>query len=367
MKIFSSVVVFVFVIMFLPLTTSADMKIFETEQTSLSFYGYLKLNAIFQDHDTNGEIAARWPKPDLAEFDNNNFVFTPTETRFGFKIGGPEVYENTKIRGLMEFDLYDSSSRNSMKVRIRHAYIKLENPSYSILIGQYWDLFGGGVLESWLINGFYVETGNMGFRRTQLCFRKYVGKGEFAVSLSDPTSSAGSKSGLPVLSARCSYKISDNSYVGFSGVYGQEKYDSNTVGIEGLSVDFRLRFLKRLSLLGEFNGGKNLRIFGSRSSVFLDPLTNDYEGMDVLSGWAELVYYGSKVNVYAGYTREELTDDGQIAPLSLQDSYALFAGFEHKLGKGFSYGAEFTEFNGHYSGLNNSDAFQTQFSVRYKF
>ncbi len=357
-------VLFIFL---LALTVNADFRIFENDSASLDFTGFVKIKAIWLNHDTNGKISSRWPMPDLPEYDNNNFVFTPTETRFGFTASGPVIYGDTKISGVIELDFFDTASRNTMKPRIRHAFINLSNDSYSILIGQHWDLFGGGALESWLINGFYGETGNMGYRRTQLRFTKYAGRHSFAVSLADPTTDEGSESALPHASVRYSCKLPGNSSFGLSALYGQEKYDSGRVDVEGVSADFILNFFKRLVLMGEVNAGSNLKTYASRSGVYDDPVTAEKDEVDVVSGWMELIYRWEKANAYIGYCRENLTDEDQLGPSALVNTYAPFAGFEHKVGKGFSYGSEVTLFNGRYKDTGKSDSLQVVMSAKYKF
>ncbi|OGF67378.1 MAG: hypothetical protein A2Y62_00425 [Candidatus Fischerbacteria bacterium RBG_13_37_8] len=354
-----SVYFFCSLLVVIALTTPslADITLLQSDTHKFIFYGFLKFDAIFQDHAMNSLTAPRYPKPDTPENDFSSTNFTAMNTRFGFKWTGPEIFNGTKINGHFEFDLFDGSSRNQMQVRSRLAFLELRGTHYSIIAGQHWDVFAAGLPLSLLTNGFYWQTGNVGFRRAQIRYTRFFGSSEFAFALSDPTTDAGILSKMPIMQARFSTKIKENANIGISFAYGKEKIGEDNQDEKGVSADFKFPFSGKFTIMGEVTYGQNLKVFLSRASI----------GQNVLGGWLELVYSSKKIDCYIGFAAELLTDDEHVAASELKDSNAVFFTLIHKLGKGVSYGIEFTRFSGDYKDLGSSSANQLNFAMQYSF
>lgn len=365
---------FVLAIIFM-VPSFADITIVKNDDYKLNFYGFLQLDAVYQSYMMNSYNAPRYSLPDSITNDDATTNFSAMNSRFGLKWDGPTVYGDTNIKGCLEWDLFDASTRNQMKFRTRLAYLELRGKNYSLIAGQHWDIFTAGLPYTLITNGFYWETGNMGFRRAQLRYTRFWEKGEFAVSLSDPTTNNAIKNGTPLFSARYAYKFSNKGYFGISTTYGQEDLKTgtypnridDTVDMWGVSIDAKFPITERFFLLGEVTRGQDLKPFLSRAGSFYDSIDTKFKGMNTTAGWLEFLYSGEKVDFYLGYSRENLTDENHISNGALEDDDAIFIGLIHKLGKGVSYGAEITKFNGYYKQAVNTHSTQVLFSMKYVF
>ncbi len=362
-----------FVLFVLPV--KADITLLKNDNYNFNFYGFFQFDAVYQSYMMNSYNAPRYPLPDSITNDDSTTNFSAMNSRFGLKWDGPTVYGETKIKGCYEWDLFDATSRNQMKFRTRLAYLELRGKNYSIIAGQHWDIFTGGLPYTLITNGFYWETGNMGFRRAQFRYTRFWEKGEFAVSLSDPTTDNAIKNGTPLLSARYAYKMENNGYFALSATYGQEDLKTGTypdriddsVDMWGVSIDAKIPVTERFSILGEITTGEDLKPFLSRAGYYYDAVEKRFGGMSTTAGWLEFLYSGEKVDFYLGYSRENLTDEDYIADGSLQNDDAAFIGLIHKLGRGVSYGIEITKFNGDYKEIIDTHSTQVLFSMKYAF
>jgi len=110
-------------------------------------YGYVKLDAFY---DTREVVSGReghfllWPAP--AEYDtegndlnaNSSFNMLAVQTNFGLKVEGPEIF-NAATSARIEGDFFGQKNDNVNLLRLRHAYLKLEWKSTSLLAGQFWN------------------------------------------------------------------------------------------------------------------------------------------------------------------------------------------------------------------------------------
>ncbi len=345
----------------------ADISLVKGEENTVSFYGFLRLEAAYQDHGMNHLVASRYPMPDEPEYDDDSVNLTAMNSRFGFKWTGPALPGGTRIGGGFEFDLFDPSSRNQMKARTRLAFLELKGDQYSLIAGQHWDLFGAGLTRSLITNGFYWETGNTGFRRAQLRYTRFLGDAQdLAVSVGDPATAAGIFNGMPVFQARYGFKWGDGKRSG-AGVYaawGEEKVEGQAVPIEGMGFDLSWAVSPSLTLLAELSTGKNLKIFLSRAGT--RPLADGgIRGQKTVAGFLQVIYTVNRVELYAGYATERFDDP--IPTRTLGDSDAVYGGTVHNLGRGVSYGLELTRFTGDYEGMNQAKAHQATFAFTYSF
>ena len=123
-----------------------------TTKWSASLYGFAEFDALidstqsFKDSAVGNSALSR----------NNTYggnhgrtQFTVRNSRFGFKLGAPTV-SSVKPSAVLEFDFFgnqpsdvsEASFFSNPAVRVRHAYLKLENPIVDVWAGQTWNLFG---------------------------------------------------------------------------------------------------------------------------------------------------------------------------------------------------------------------------------
>jgi hypothetical protein len=354
------------------LSAFADVTLLKTDSNTFSFYGFLKTDATYQDFKTNSLVAPRYPLADTEANDDDSLNLTAMHSRFGFKWSGPALESGTQIKGTFEWDLFDTESRNQMKFRTRLAYLELKGEKYSLIAGQHWDLFGAGLPKTLITNGFYWQTGNTGFRRAQIRYTRFFESGELAFSMGDPGTNEAIYNAMPLLTGRYAFKFGEKKggVLGIAATYGEEKFGNDSVEISGIGLDFKLPFGSQFSLMGEVAQGTNLRTYLSRSGTFTKA-SGKREGQEAMDGWLQMVYSAEKVEFYLGYAATFFSDDDEVAAGALGDSDAAFIGPTHKLGKGVSYGVEFTRFAGDYKGaeggFDGSTANQLLFSILYAF
>lgn len=179
---------------------------------------------------------------------------------------------------------------------------------------------------------------------------------------------------MPIVEARYAFKFGESNInsIALSAAYSSEEIEKKNVDILGYGIDFNIALGKQFSMLGEISSGENLKIFLSRAGSLKvlhgqDVTAYDWEGVKSKAGWLEFVYAAPKLDVYLGYATEILSDDDQVAAGALQDSSALFLGLAHKLGKGVSYGCEYTLFSGDFKGAHSAETNQLIFSLIYSF
>ena len=328
--------VFLFICL-IPFTAYGEVKFTDT----FSFYGFLKLDAFYQDGAMNSVVAPRWAKGG-----DGNTTLTATNTRFGFKWKGATIGSGWNIGAQLEWDLF-SSSPNQMLFRTRHANFTLSKGSSKFLFGQFWDVFSPLGPTTLNTNGYFWQVGNIGFRRAQLRYTYSSGMVVFAASVNDPTSSGARATNLPILQSRLGLNLKKNIKVGASVAYGSEKHAGalyeNNVDIMGVCFDWNI-VVSKITIKGEFALGQNLKNFLSRSYVYNDIAGLEFSAKKVNSAWIEGVYKAKKMLLWGGYSFENLTDDKQMGAGELQKTSCIFAGIRYFIGGGASIAVEYTNY-----------------------
>ncbi|MDY0296165.1 MAG: hypothetical protein RB296_02510 [Acidobacteriota bacterium] len=349
---------------------SAAVKLVDTETYTVDLYGFFKFDATLQDNPTNSLIAPRF----AVSGDQSTTGFTAMHSRFGLNIAGPQLPGDWKVKGTLELDLFDASSRNQMQFRTRHVFLTLSKGTVSILAGQFWDLFSPIGPTTMMTNGYMWNTGNLGFRRAQLRVTVAQENFNFAFSLNDPTLQGAISTGLPILQARLGLTLGDKKQykMGLSAAYGKDRhtaFDVETdVDIVGVSLDWIIPATDNLVVQGEFGMGENLSVFLSRAGVFQDTPINTFDGVNVMSFWAEILYKLKKSSLWLGYAFENLTEDKQLGLGTLQDTSCIFSGIQYHVGGKVSFALEYTHFLSSYLQVNDkAKTNQFIFSAIYGF
>ena len=313
--IFSTLIV---LLVLLPcLRSYADVPLLDTEKNKLQLYGFFKLDAAYQDGGVNGLTFPRYAVPG-----DGNLFLSVTHTRFGFKYAGTPLANGTfGVAAVLEWDFFDTTSPNQMKLRFRQGYFTLAKNNHSLLFGQAWDLFSPLGPTTLMTNGYLWQTGNLGFRHAQVRYAYSAPRFDFAVSVNDPAGSGGWSAKMPVLQGRLGLKLgAGNKYqVGLSGIYGRENASAtavafkNKVDIAGLGLDWNLAIFKRLSIKGEYAMGGNLAYVSSRSAWFTDTLLQEFAAKKVTAFWTELLLVKNKWSGWWGFAFEDLRDKDQLA------------------------------------------------------
>jgi hypothetical protein len=307
-----------------------------------SVYGFIKLDAHYQDSGMNSIIAPRYAQPG-----EGNLALTAMNTRFGFKWEASKPCKGWTIGAQLEWDLFDGASANQMKFRTRHANFTLKKGSSIFLFGQFWDLFAPLGPTTLMTNGYLWQVGNVGFRRAQMRYT-YASKNiSFGASINDPTSDGARATQMPILESRLGVSLTPNKTIGVSVAYGKERNGAGTpletdVNIMGVCLDWDLGF-PPLTLKGEFTTGENLKNFLSRAQVYENTAAHKFDGKKVNSFWGQLLY-SKKCTLWVGYSFENFTDTAQLGSMELKDVACIFAGIQCGLCSGVSFGLEYAHF-----------------------
>ena len=347
----------------------AEITLVEKNGNSLSTYGWLKMDAVYQDDGMNSKYAPRFAQSGGSEGTN----LTAMNSRFGIKWGGPAMQRGFKAGGVFEFDLFDSSN-NQMDLRTRLAALTLSNGKHNLLFGQHWDIFSAGNPTTLMTNGFLWQTGNLGFRRAQA---RYTYKGdtfEIAGSVNDPSTGGGTSDvDSPLLEGRVGFNISKAKF-GVSGTWGEDKTTVPTTDADiwGVAADLVVPLGERYQFKGEIATGENLGVFLSRAKVNSDPTSSAFEEeQEAVSGWGQILYTGDDWNWWVGGAFETVDD---VNPGAIDDTYMGFAALQWKLksategGKPILFGAEAAVFSSETDGGGDDpDSWQLILSAQYNW
>jgi hypothetical protein len=174
----------------------------------ITFSGFVKTDVMYDSRQT---VAAReghfllYPAPvvnDKANTDINakaNFNILSIQTRLTGKISGPDAL-GVKTAGVIEGEFFGTSDADVSGFRIRHAFVKLDWPSASLLIGQFWhpmfvvEMFPGVIsfntgapFQAFSRNPqirFSVSSGPLKFIAAALAQRDFASNGPTGVSTS---------------------------------------------------------------------------------------------------------------------------------------------------------------------------------------
>jgi hypothetical protein len=116
-----------------------------------ALYGFAEFDAIGDSSQSFNDLAgnANIARPGTYAGDHGRLTFGVRNSRIGFKVAAPE-YKGVRAIALLEMDFLgnqpptatESATFTSPTFRIRHFWLKLENPIVDVLIGQNWQLFG---------------------------------------------------------------------------------------------------------------------------------------------------------------------------------------------------------------------------------
>lgn len=163
----------------------ADITVSKNDNYKLSIYGFAKLDATYQSDRTNSLVAPRF-----ATAGNDSATdLTAMHSRFGLKWKGPALENGYQAGAVLEFDLFDPTSSNQMEVRDRLVAFTLSRGASSWLVGQHWDVFSPLNPTTLMTNGNLWNTGNLGFRCTQVRYSRKGDVLDWAVSVNDPSTS----------------------------------------------------------------------------------------------------------------------------------------------------------------------------------
>lgn len=278
----------------------------------LTFYGYVKLDASYDDSRLSLGNFARWAETESVLRNDSHFNLTANQTRLGVDLAGP-TSADFSATGKIEFDLYGSGTgENKPEPMLRHGYVRMDWPkqSLALIAGQTWDIISP--LNPTTINYSVAWwQGNIGYRRPQLRLikttslapdvefkidagisRTITGRKVFFATVNDPDT--GADASYPTFAGRAGVsfpvgpkQIASFGVSGHRGVEeihrptlnGDDKYDSWS-----FNADLRLPLGPTLLLQAEVFTGQDLDSYLGGIGQGINTGLN--RGIDAVGGWA---------------------------------------------------------------------------------
>jgi len=345
----------------------------------IELYGYIKADAAFDSGQATAGNYMLWVDEDSTG--DSEFNLTANQTRIGFRIKGPED-EGLQTSGLIEMDFYGGGAENKARMRMRHAYLKLDWPEerFNVIAGQTWDVFSPlypGTLNFTIL----WDTGNIGYRHPQIRLTKgftvndkidveLAGAISRTIGDNDLVDESGEDSGHPTFQGRVGVTFPLLEYkpttVGFSGHWGKEEYSSKDVTSWSVNTDLTQPVNKWLSIKAEAFVGENLDNYfgGIGQGVNADM---DYREIGSKGGWLAANIRPWKkwqFNLGAGVDNVE-DDDIGVGDRKLNRS--VFGNVIYSINENTQVGFELSHWRTEYKGAGDAEDVRAQTSFIYKF
>lgn len=382
------------------LKSLADLKGRPTRSTlDLSIYGYVKLDAAYDDSRFSLGNFARWAETESVLRNDNHFNLTANQTRLGIDAAGPNT-ATFQATGKMEIDFYGAGTgENKPEPMLRHAYVRMEWPKQrlALVAGQTWDIISP--LNPNTVNYSVAWwQGNVGYRRPQLRLvkianlaekvelkldggisRTITGRKTHFRDANDPDT--GADAGAPTLAGRAglSFPIWGHreAAFGISGHYGDEQlHRADLIGHDtfvtwSLNADLRLPLTPALLLQVEAFTGRNFDSHLGGIGQGINPVLN--REIDTVGGWAAFTFSPSlqwQFNLGASIDDPENADlTGNIDPTrdARTKNTHVFGNAMYSLNAQVQFALEIAWLRTTYMAHAPGEGWRQQFAVTYKF
>ena len=297
--------------------------------TSVSFSGYVKLDAIYDFDKDFGDTFYIYSDPSTIPLDGSNsepkISMHARQTRLRFDSLTP-----TKMGGLKTQIEGDFSYHSGSPLRLRHAYASLG----SVLAGQTWTTLMDQDTYADTVD-FEGPVGVIASRQPQVRYTQAMGKNLTAqVALEDPgaptilmadgSDTDESKDRIPTLMAALRYRTSWGA-VNVSGLVGQVLYENGRIEesltTSALHVGANVGLGKDTRLWGTFNvgqGGLSKYMIGAPAAAILTG--DELEALDSMGGFVGLTHNWSssvRSGFYYGWVENDYED-------SVKPKFALY-------------------------------------------
>ncbi|NLD35915.1 MAG: hypothetical protein GX654_03515 [Desulfatiglans sp.] len=250
---------------------------------SVKSYGYIKLDAAYNDSRVSNGNFATYVFGEGAVNNDDTVNFTARQSRLGLDITAPD-YNGFKTKGKVEVDFYGDGSaahENKAEPMLRQAYLETTRGGMSILAGQTSDVISP-LNPSTLNYTVGWSAGNIGYRRAQLRLSYNKSFDESTglltqIALARTTGltnedfdangvNDGDDSGFPSVQGRFAITTKGlagkKNVIGISGHFGREEADwagaETDLDSWSANIDFVIPLTERFTLSGEAFTGENL-------------------------------------------------------------------------------------------------------------
>lgn len=341
-----------------------------TSKMDVDFYGYIKLDAVYQSSysimdqylvyvppgNKCGPKAADCVDGAQDNSEQDTFHMTARQSRFGFLINGPSN-DSISTRGRFEMDFYGDwpahdvgkdPDPNKGMLMLRRAYVELMGESWSVLAGNEWMVVSPMFPH---VNNYPygADCGNLGYRIPQIRLTGYAMDKQIMMQVAAVNKigdveipgidiDTGRMNATPTWEAGLWYKGPVT--VAVTGHYGEEEIKSHRGVFDGTTtpapvyahygskvesysynVSFNVPLGDYFAVSGEYFSGANLDGWytGGVQQGWVETDDGDREALETTGGWAEIMIKPSdKLKFYVGYGVDDPNDDqlenGTIEP-----------------------------------------------------
>ena len=340
----------------------------EGNRSEISFYGFVRMDAIFDDSRASDFQTPTFVRPEHDDAEGrSNFTFHPRLTRIGLNFRVPDVLDSlagARLTGRIETDFQNGGRESRAVLRYRHAFLRLNWGPHSLLGGQTSDLISP-LIPSVNADTLMWDAGNLGDRRMQLrysydptagfSFRAALGL-TGAVDGQDADGNGildGEASTSPNFQGRVGYN-SSRVLLGAWAHYAKLHTDVSYGGkndFEGYSYggDFEFRFTPQISLRGEIWAGSNLR--DVRGGIGQSFNTATGKEIDSRGGWMELGLRSGPYGFSTGYTLDD-PKNGHVPSEAATENRAWYVTNQFRLAPPLTLGIDYLYWWTHFKGLN---------------
>jgi len=361
-------------------------------------YGYIKLDAAYDDSRTNYGNFVLFIPNEAAHKDDNEFNMTARQTRLGLDIMAPEIYD-WKAWGRIELDFYGDGTvqhENKPEPLLRHAFMELKRGNFSLLAGQTSDLISPLFVDT-LNYTVGWSTGNIGYRRPQLR-ATYVypftettklisamaiarSTGTINEDLDLDIQNDGEDAGFPTVQGRLALATKiltekNPTIIGVSGHYGEEEIDwelyplfpgTEQERVKSWSVngDLEIPITTKIAVKGEAFVGYNLDdYFGG---ILQGVNSTTHEVIKSVGGWAQVSYFHSdKWKYRMGFGIDDPNNEDLSAGMRSRNSF-YFGNVVYSLIPPVDIGLEYSHWQTEYEERSTGTDNRLQASVIYKW
>jgi hypothetical protein len=354
----------------------------------LSWYGYIKLDASWDESLLSAGNFARWVvSPDQFE-EHSHFNMTARQTRIGVNLSSKAG--SATIAGRWESDFYGESAENKNSLQVRHAFVEVTWPSgWALLAGQASDVISP-LAPATLNYTVAWWAGNIGYRRPQLRLtRRFALGGNRELRLQaaatrtigdDFTAAepgdAGADAGSPTFQglASLALPLAESRVLTLGGwihrgdenlhrqLGGEDENDVASWSVGG----FLTLPAGQLTFSGEAWTGGNLDDYlggvGHGILVSRDVATT----VESTGGWAEVALRQGTMKWSAGAGIDDPVDD-DLGPGFRARNLVGWTNLTRDFGGGLSAGLEISRWETSYVGLAKGSSFRVHGAVIYTF
>jgi hypothetical protein len=356
-----------------------------TGSPELDWYGYVKLDASWDEAIINSGNFARWVNAPEMGHSHADFNMTARQTRLGFRATSQAA--GAQLTGRWEADFYAGADENKNALQVRHAYVDIVWPSgWEVLAGQTSDVISP--LNPSTLN--YVVAwwaGNIGYRRPQLRVTRRVDVGSGTVLVQGAASrtigddwsqtcscNSGAASGVPTLQGLAGFTLPVGGRTlsfGAYGHHGREHLGQDVAGghmrVNSSSVGGYLQVpLGALTLSGEGWVGSNMDEYlgGIGQGLnFGETSTTVIDGKGV---WGQIGWAGGDTRINIGSAMDN-PDNVDLAAGARSRNVTAWGNVIRDLGGGLQVGLEYSWWQTRYIDLPEGTSSRVQGSVIYSF